>query len=143
MLSENEKVIGHLINEIENLCRRGRKLISDRTEYSGKFIDSVEQEHIDLYLKGINHAKTLLDRMADTAVSTEAYANDGMPFVTMPDVIGQTSDDAVNAIKAVGFENVKIVTKPNPDVIVGTVHRQSPDVGANVARSEMTYVYVA
>jgi len=73
------------------------------------------------------------DGTADSAVAATVTINvNAAPNAIVPNVVGQTQDDATTAIEDAGFV-VDVTTANDPDVAAGNVISQNPAGGASVA----------
>jgi len=61
----------------------------------------------------------------------------------VPDVVGRTENDAVQALSGDGFTEVRIIREPSESVPSGTVIRTDPGAGTEIPKSDPVRVYVS
>ena len=70
---------------------------------------------------------------ADKAATVKIAVSTGVEKIDVPDVVGQTQEEAVNALTAAGLKT-KITTAEDPNAAEGTVASQQPAAGEKVLK---------
>ncbi|WP_350271741.1 PASTA domain-containing protein [Frondihabitans sucicola] len=75
--------------------------------------------------------------------TVSVYVSTGPETVTLPDVSGQTADDAWNQLSNLGLEKGSVTQQDSPDKTAGTVISTSPAIGKSVTLGSTVNIVVS
>lgn len=142
MLEVNEPLLRTLTHVVVRASNSINTLLDDRVRLKEDFDATNDTRHNNVFLKRVKKIRETTVLMRDVIDATVPLAQDYMPFLIVPDVLGFTETDAVTDIEGAGFVAPDVVFRQDAGT-AGFVLETSPVAGEPFARSRQITVVIS